>query len=313
MRIAIVYPNDKGAQKWRDAVAALVRDAQVDIWEPGSDWQADYAIGWAPSPEFFASQSRLRAFFTTGAGVEHVIHNPKLPPDLPLIRVEDGGMGPQMVDYCRYEVLHWMQRRDDYAAQQAAGVWKQRAPSSRDEWSIGVFGLGVLGRQVASAFAADGFPVNAYSRSATTAEPNVRVFSEAQGPDQFEAFMRATRVLAILAPLTPQTQDKFDWNALQMLPGGSYVINIARGGLIVDEALLALLDSGHLAGAALDVFRQEPLPPEHRYWTHPKVRITPHVAAITPIGPASTQIVEKIHRLARNEPVTGIVERTRGY
>lgn len=313
MRIAIVYPNDKGAQKWRDAVAVLARDAQVDVWDSGSDWQADYAIGWAPSPEFFTSQPRLRAFFTTGAGVEHVIHNPKLPPDLPVVRVEDAGMGPQMVDYCRYEVLHWMQRRDDYTAQQAAGVWKQHLPSFRDEWSIGVFGFGVLGRQVASAFGADGFPVNAFSRSATTAEPNIRVFSAAQGPEQFEAFMRATRVLVILAPLTPETQDRFDSNALQMLPAGSYVINIARGGLIVDEALLALLDSGHLAGAALDVFRQEPLPREHRYWTHPKVRITPHMAAITPIGPASTQIVAKIQSLARNEPVTGIIERTRGY
>jgi glyoxylate/hydroxypyruvate reductase A len=313
MRVAIVYPNDKGAQKWRDAVATQLRDAQVDVWQAGADWHADYAIGWAPSPEFFASQPRLRAFFTTGAGVEHVINNPKLPPELPVVRVEDGGMGPQMIDYCRYEVLHWMQHRDDYAAQQAAGVWKPLAPAFRDEWSVGVFGFGVLGRQVALAFAADGYPVNAYSRSGTTAEPGVRVFSGAQGSDQFEAFMRATRVLAILAPLTVETQDKFDVKALQMLPAGSYVINIARGGLIVDEALLELLDSGHLAGAALDVFRHEPLPPTHRYWTHPKVRITPHVAAITPIGPASAQIVEKIRRLARNEPVTGIIERTRGY
>lgn len=313
MRIAIVYPNDKGAQHWRDTVATLIRDAQVDIWQPDSNWQADYAIGWAPSPEFFTSQSRLRAFFTTGAGVEHVIHNSKLPPDLPVIRVEDAGMGPQMVDYCRYEVLHWMQHRDEYTAQRAAGVWKQRALSVRDEWSIGVFGFGVLGRQVASAFAADHFPVSAYSRSATTAAPNVRVFSEARGADQFEAFMQATRVLAILAPLTAETQDKFDRETLRMLPAGAYVINIARGGLIVDEGLLELLDSGHLAGAALDVFRQEPLPANHRYWTHPRVRITPHVAAITPIGPASTQIVEKIQRLARNQPVTGIIDRGRGY
>jgi glyoxylate/hydroxypyruvate reductase len=313
MRFAIVYPNEKGAQQWRDAVAALAHDAQVDIWQPNSDWQADYAIGWSPSPEFFASQSRLRAFFSTGAGVEHIIHNPKLPADLPVIRVEDAGMGPQMVDYCRYEVLHWMQHRDEYAAQRAAGVWKQHPPSFREEWSIGVFGFGVLGRQVASAFAADGFPANAYSRSASSAEPSVRVFSAAQGPDQFEAFMRASRVLALLAPLTSETQDKFNLETLQMLPAGAYVINIARGGLIVDEALLELLDSGHLAGAALDVFRREPLPGDHRYWTHPKVRITPHIAAITPIGPATAQIVAKIQRLVRNQPVTGIIERTRGY
>ena len=313
MRIAIVYPNEKGAQRWRDAIAAQLRQAQVDIWQPGSQCQADFAIGWAPSPEFFLSQPGLRAFFTTGAGVEHVINNPKLPAGLPVIRVEDAGMGPQMIDYCRYEVFHWMQRRQEYAEQQAAGVWKQRAPYSRDEWPIGVFGFGVLGRQVASAFAVDGFPVNAYSRSATTAQPNIKVFSEAQGADQFEAFMRATRVLAILAPLTAETQDRFDLKALQMLPAGAYVINIARGGLIVDEALLELLDSGHLAGAALDVFRKEPLPAEHRYWTHPRVRMTPHVAAITLIGPASVQIAEKIRRLMRNEPVSGLVERGRGY
>jgi glyoxylate/hydroxypyruvate reductase A len=313
MRIAIVYPNDKGAQKWRDAVAAQLRDAQVDVWQPGAEWHADYAIGWAPSPEFFLTQPRLRAFFTTGAGVEHVINNPKLPAALPVIRVEDAGMGPQMIDYCRYEVLHWMQRRDEYAEQQAAGVWKPRAPSSREEWPIGVFGFGVLGRQVASAFAADGFQVNAYSRSASDGGPNVKVFAASQGPDQFEAFMRATRVLVILAPLTPETQDKFDLKALQMLPAGANVINIARGGLIVDEALLELLDSGHLGGAALDVFRTEPLPPEHRYWTHPKVRLTPHVAAITLVGPSAVQIAEKIRRLTANEPVSGIVERSRGY
>lgn len=312
MRIAIVYPNEKGAQ-WRDAVAAQLRDAQVDLWQPGVDWHADYAIGWAPSPEFFTSQPRLRAFFTTGAGVEHVINNPKLPTTLPVIRIEDAGMGPQMVDYCRYEVLRWMQRRDEYAEQQAAGVWKQRTPSSRDEWPIGVFGFGVLGRQVASAFAADGFSVNAYSRSASDGGPNVKVFSESQGSGQFEAFLRATRVLAILAPLTAETRDKFDLQALRMLPAGACVINIARGGLIVDEALLELLDSGHLGGAALDVFRTEPLPAEHRYWTHPKVRMTPHAAAITLVGPSAVQIAEKIRRLTANEPVSGIVERARGY
>lgn len=313
MRIAIVYPNEKGAQKWRDAVAAQLPEAQVEIWQPQADGHADYAVGWAPPPAFFASQPRLRAFFTTGAGVENVIGNPELPLDLPVVRVEDAGMGAQMVDYCRYEVLHWMQRRDEYAAYRSAGVWKQHAPAFREEWSIGVFGLGVLGRQVASAFAADGYPVNGYSRSATSAEPNVRIFSDAQGPDQFAAFMSATRVLVIMAPLTVETQDKFDLKTLRMLPPASYVINIARGGLIVDEALLELLDSDHIAGAALDVFRQEPLPPTHRYWTHPKVRITPHVAAITPLGPASKQIVAKIQRLARNEPISGIIERRRGY
>lgn len=311
MRIVIVYGSEK-AQAWRDALASELREAQIDFWRPGSA-PADYAIGWNPPPEFFVDQPRLRAFFSIGAGVEHVLGNPNLPADLPVVRVEDAGMGEQMADYCRYEVLHWMQRRDEYAAQQAAGVWKPLPASHRSEWPVGVFGLGVLGRHVATAFARDGFPVNAFSRSSTVSEPGVRLFSEASGGDQFAAFMRASRVLMILAPLTAETRNKFDLSALQMLPRGGYVINVARGGLIVDDALLELLDSGHLSGAALDVFHQEPLPAQHRFWSHPKVRITPHTAAVTPIGPATKQVVGKIRALERNEPVTGIVERRRGY
>lgn len=312
MRIVIVYGSDK-AQAWRDAIAAHLRDAQVDIWQPGFTQPADYAVGWTPPPQFFIDQPRLRAFFSTGAGVEHVLNNPNLPAELPIVRVEDAGMGEQMVDYCRYEVLRWMQRRDDYAAQQAAGIWRPLPASSRDEWPIGVFGLGVLGRQVAKAFAADGFPVNGLSRSSTVGEPNVQLFCEANGSDQFEAFMRASRVLMIFAPLTPATLNRFDRKALRLLPQGAYVINVARGGLIVDDALLELLDSGHLNGAALDVFHHEPLPRQHRYWTHPKVRITPHTAAVTPIRPAAKQIAEKIRQVANNQPTSGIVERRRGY
>jgi glyoxylate/hydroxypyruvate reductase A len=312
MRIVVVYGSAK-AQAWRDAIAAQFRDAQVDIWQPGFTEPADYAVGWTPPPRFFIDQPRLRAFFSTGAGVEHVLKNPNLPADLPIVRIEDAGMGEQMLDYCRFEVLRWMQRRDEYAAQQAAGVWKPLPEFYRDAWPVGIFGLGVLGRQVASAFAAEGFPVNAFSRSNTTSEPNVRLFSEANGADQFAAFMHATRVLMIFAPLTPATQDKFDRQSLQLLPRGAYVINVARGGLIVDEALLELLDNGHLNGAALDVFRQEPLPAQHRYWTHPKVHMTPHTAAVTPMGPAATQIAQKLTAHAANQAITGVVDRSRGY
>jgi glyoxylate/hydroxypyruvate reductase A len=312
MRIVIVYSSEK-AKAWRDAIAAQLPDAQVDFWQPDYAEQADFAIGWSPPPQFFTSQPRLRAFLTIGAGVEHVVNNPSLPEGLPVVRVEDAGMSEQMVDYCRYAVLRWMQRREEYAAQQAASTWKPLPAAFREEWPIGVFGLGVLGRVVAKAFAGDGFPVNAFSRSNSASEPNVRLFSEAQGADQFEAFMRATRVLTILAPLTEQTRNKFDREALEMLPRGAYVINVARGGLIVDDALLELLDSGHLSGAALDVFHQEPLPKQHRFWLHPKVSLTPHTAAVTPIVPAARQLAAKIRQLANDEPVSGIVERGRGY
>lgn len=312
MRIVIVYSSPKAAA-WRESLAAELPDAQIDVWQPGYTHAADFAVGWSPPPQFFTEQPRLKAFLSVGAGVENILSNPKLPPELPIVRVEDAGMGEQMADYCRYEVLRWMQRRDEYAAQQASALWRPLPAASRAEWPIGVFGLGVLGRKVAATFANDGFPVNAFSRSNLAGDPNVRLFTEARGVDQFEAFMRVTRVLMIFAPLTPETRNKFDRKALQMLPRGAYVINVARGALLVDEALLELLDSGHLHGAALDVFHEEPLPRQHRYWTHPKVSITPHVAAVTPIVPAARQMAAKIQQLSRNEPITGIVERRRGY
>jgi glyoxylate/hydroxypyruvate reductase A len=125
--------------------------------------------------------------------------------------------------------------------------------------------------------------------------------------------MRASRVLVIIAPLTAATQDRFNLETLALLPPSSYVINVARGGLLVEEALIELLDRGHLAGAALDVFRQEPLPPDHPLWSNPKVLITPHVSAITVIGPSARQVAAKVRRLERGEPVSGVVDRTRGY
>jgi glyoxylate/hydroxypyruvate reductase A len=173
--------------------------------------------------------------------------------------------------------------------------------------------MGVLGRQVAATFAAMGFPVNAYARSVHSEDDRITYFAASGGAGDFTAFMRATRVLIILAPLTTATQDRFNLSSLALLPRFSYVINVARGGLLVDEALLELLDSGHIAGAALDVFREEPLPSRHPFWTHPKIRITPHTSAVTLIAPSALQIAGKIHRLQRNEPVSGVVERERGY
>jgi glyoxylate/hydroxypyruvate reductase A len=313
MRITVAHHNPASCQRWRDALACELPDAEVDIWGQGRAGSADYAIAWAaPAKDFFDQHDRLKAFFCTGAGVEKLISSPAMPPALPVIRLEDAGMGAQMADYCVYAVLHWLRRRSEYDEQQRARTWKQLPANDLANWPIGVFGLGVLGVQVAHAFRALGFNVNGFARSAHD-HPGIRAFAEQGGAGDFAAFMRASRVLVILAPLTATTQDRFNRETLALLPPSSYVINVARGGLLVEKDLIELLDSGHLAGAALDVFQQEPLPQDHPLWSHPKVRITPHVSAITIIGPSARQVAEKIRRLERGEPVSGVVDRQRGY
>lgn len=313
MRIVVVHHIPANAQRWREGLARELPDWEVEIWKEPDAGEADYAIGWvAPPAEFFGRQRRLKAFFSTGAGVEKILASSGIPQNLPVIRLEDAGMGIQMADYCIFEVLNWLRRRTEYAEQQRAGVWKSLPAQDAASWPIGVFGFGVLGRQVANAFVSLGFNVNAFARSAHRDE-RITCFAQTGGAGDFRAFMAASRVLIILAPLTPATQDLFNRESLSLLPRGAYVINVARGGLLVEEDLVELLNSDHLAGAALDVFRQEPLPQGHPFWTHPKVRITPHVSAVTVIGPSARQVAEKIRRLERGVAVSGVVDRARGY
>lgn len=313
MRITVAHHNPASCQRWREALARELPEAEVDIWGQGRAGSADYAIAWAaPAKEFFDQNDRLKAFFCTGAGVEKLLSSTAMPASIPVIRLEDAGMGVQMADYCVYAVLHWLRRRSEYDEQQRAHTWKPLPANDFADWPIGVFGLGVLGLQVAAAFRALGFEVNGFARS-THEHPGIRSFAEQGGAGDFAAFMRASRVLIIVAPLTPATQDLFNRETLALLPPSSYVVNVARGGLLVEEDLLELLDSGHLAGAALDVFRQEPLPSDHALWSNPKVRITPHVSAITVIGPSAKQVAEKVRRLERGEQVSGIVDRRRSY
>jgi len=313
MRIVVAHHNPSSCERWRNALAQELPDAEVIIWNEADSREADYAIAWsAPAGQFFARQTRLKAFFSTGAGVEKLVASAFMPADLPVIRLEDAGMGAQMATYCVGAALNWIRQRQDYAAQQQARRWQPLPGEDLADWPVGIFGLGVLGRQVADAFVALGFRVNGYARSAHSL-PGIRCFAESGGEGDFNGFLAATRILVILAPLTPQTRDRFGRDELARLAPHSCVINVARGELLVDDALLALLDGGHLAGAALDVFRQEPLPPDHPFWVHPKIQVTPHVSAITVIGPSARQVAEKIRRLERGESVSGVVDRSRGY
>ena len=308
MRIVVAHPRPEARTQWVRMLGDLLPQAQVEGWTPGSA-PADYAVGWLDAPEFFDEQTKLRAIFSAGAGVDHLMRQPGLPPQLPVVRLEDAGMGPQMVEYCLHEILRVQRRFDDYADAQREGAWRPLPALARSELTIGVFGLGVLGAQVAGALAAFGYRVRGYSRSPKTID-GVDCFDERRG---LQAFLGGCRMLVLLAPLTESTRGLFDTERLGWLPAGAWLVNVARGPLIVDEALLAALDGGHLAGATLDVFGEEPLPPGHPFWLHPKVRITPHVSAMTLVEESAPQVARKILALERGEAVGGLVDRGQGY
>jgi glyoxylate/hydroxypyruvate reductase A len=309
LRLLLHIPSQKTADEWRAAFARALPDAELGMWAPGLEWEADYAAFWHPPRDLLAGQTRLKAAFNLGAGVDAALKALALPPGVPLVRLEDAGMGRQMDEYVTWAVLRYFRRLDEYAAQQTHSQWKLHRPRKHAEFTVGMMGLGVLGARVAQTLLRLGFPVLGWSASRKTVE-GVHCFA---GAAELEAFLADTQALVCLLPLTPDTAGLLNRGTLGKLPRGAYLVNVARGGLVVDDDLLALLDAGHLAGATLDVFHEEPLPASHRFWQHPKVFITPHCSAITSIDDSVAQVAGKIDRLERGEVISGIVDLQRGY
>lgn len=299
--------TDTKAEPWLQGLQAALPDATISVWQPGAP-QADYAVVWAPPQQFVDEQAALQALFNIGAGVDALLKL-RLPAGMRVVRLDDAGMAVQMAEYVCHAVIRHFREFDAYESDMQAGRWGYRKPRLRSEFPVGVMGLGVLGERVARALTQFDFPVNGWSRSPKAIE-GVRGFSGTEG---FNDFLAASRVLVNLLPLTPDTQDIMDRETLSRLQPGAYVVNVARGAHLVEDDLLALVDSGHVAGATLDVFRQEPLPAGHPFWSHPRIVATPHTSARTLREESIAQIARKMRALERGEAVAGVVDPGRGY
>ncbi|MBI2751057.1 MAG: glyoxylate/hydroxypyruvate reductase A [Burkholderiales bacterium] len=299
--------TDTASEPWLQGLRAALPEADVSLWAPGAA-PADYAVVWAPPQAFFDEQVQLQAVFNIGAGVDALLKL-RLPHQAKIVRLDDAGMSVQMAEYVCHAVIRHFREFDAYEADTSQGKWSFRKPRARADFPVGIMGLGVLGARVARSLAQFEFPVNGWSRSPKAVD-GVQCFS---GADGFNDFLAASRVLVCLLPLTADTRDIMNRDNLSRLQAGGYVINVARGAHLVEDDLLALLDSGHLAGATLDVFRTEPLPAGHPFWAHPKITVTPHTSARTLRSESIAQIAGKIAALRCGEAVAGVVDRGQGY
>lgn len=301
---------DTRIEPWLRDFQAALPEASFSDWLSTRDAtpQADYAVVWAPPQSFFDQQSSLKAVFNIGAGVNAILALPRVP-DIPIVRLEDAGMAAQMADYVAHAVLRHFREFDAFEMTAKHGEWKRRKPLKRSDFPIGILGIGALGSHVARVMHALQFPVLGWSNSRKLIE-GVRGF---HGVAQLDAFLAQTRILVCLLPLTPETQDIINARNIAKLLPQAFIINVARGAHVVDADLLSAIESGHVAGAALDVFRNEPLPAEHAFWKSPKIQITPHISAVTLREESVAQIADKMRALERGEAVSGIVDRVRGY
>ncbi len=221
----------------------------------GKPLDARYAVVWLPPPELFAVERGLRAVFNAGAGVERLLAMPSLPAGLPILRLVDAGMAPKMAEYACFFIARITRGLHRFGGPNAERDWNVDRPRGVPP-TVGVLGLGAIGARIASAVAMFGYPVRGWSRTAKPLD-GIDCFA---GMQRLDEFLAGTNILVDALPLTGDTRDLLNRAHLSKLPAGSHLINVGRAGTIVDDDLLALLDSGHLAGAVLDVFRTEPLP-----------------------------------------------------
>ncbi|MCA3323777.1 MAG: glyoxylate/hydroxypyruvate reductase A [Roseomonas sp.] len=298
-------------QDWKAALLAVDPSLDIRLFpDAGDPAEIEAAVVWTAHDMMeLRRYPNLKLIVSMGAGVDHLLRPPGPPPGIPVARLKDVLLTSAMAEWVLLNVLRFHRQDPEYRALQQRKEWLELSAPSTAERRIGILGIGELGSASARVLTSLGFPVMGWSRSAKTL-PGVQTF---HGADGLMAMAKQSDILICLLPLTPQTRGVLNARLLSALPRGAYVINGARGGHMVAEDMLAALDSGHIAGAALDVFEPEPLPPESAFWSHPKVFLTPHAASITIPSSVAPQVVENIHNMRVGRPLINLVDFSLGY
>jgi glyoxylate/hydroxypyruvate reductase A len=282
--------------QWLELLRTALPDERVET-TAGDASAVDVAIVANPPEGALRGLPNLRLIQSLWAGVDRLLADTSIPPEVPLARMVDPAMNEAMAETALWAVLSLQRDFVDYAAQQRERCWRQHPQRRADETTVAVLGLGQMGRAVARRLAANGYAIAGWS----TRE------------GRLDELLAASDIVVNLLPLTPATRGLFDTRRLAAMRRGASLVNLARGAHVVDADLLASLDAGQLRHAVLDVFHTEPLPADHPFWSHPRVTVLPHVAAQTDPRSAAAIAAANVKRLRAGEPVANLVDRARGY
>lgn len=297
----------------RDCIQGIQQnDAEIElrVWpDVGNHDDIQFAMVWRHPPGELQRYPNLKCIASLGAGVDHILSDPHLPLHVPIVRVVDKHMAVDITQYVVAMTLSYIKRLTHWQQCQQQNRWCKQPPFNFAQRQIGIMGLGFLGKKAANALHDLGLHVTGWSRTKKVSD-KIQCFS---GTQEFELFLSQSDVLICMLPLTSQTENILNKDTFTHLPFGAYLINLARGHHLVEADLLAALESGQLSGACLDVFRQEPLPKKHPFWTHPKIQVTPHIASVTNPLTIAPQLVENYHRALKGFELLNQVDITRGY
>lgn len=302
--------NNKDPKPWAKALREKLPTATIEVFPDVTvSAKVDYIICWKPETDAFQQFPNLKVVQSLGAGVEHITETNELSASITLTRIVDPQLAVDMWEFVLAIVMSRLKLLPTYAQQQARKKWEQHTYRRIPETTIGVLGLGKIGALVARNFAHLGFPVVGWSNS----QKEIEGVESHTGQDGFSNCLSQTAILINILPLTPDTEGILNQKSLSLLKKRAYLINVGRGGHLVEEDLIPLIDHGQLSGAFLDVFHTEPLPTPHPFWEHPKVTITPHIASLTNVETAVEQLVENYRRFKTGKQLLHVVSLKKGY
>lgn len=306
----ILFHSDASDPRWPEALRHALPDFEVRRTldgVPPEDVAA--AVVWKHPPGLLEPLTNLKLIQVLGAGVDHFLADKRLPKGVPIARLVDPGLAARMREYVLLHVLALHRRLPETVRAQREGRWDFIHPKPPETTCVGILGLGELGRACTEMLAAFGFEVVGWSQSPRSD----LAFATYAGAAELPAFLARCDILVLLLPLTARTRDLVNARFLEDVRPGAALINVGRGALIDDAALLVALDGGRLRHAVLDVFRQEPLPPQHPFRTHPRVTLTPHNSSATKPDTAIAQVTENIRRAVSGREPLHLVDPHAGY
>ena len=308
--MALLYKSDPvRGERWQALFAEHAPDIEWRAWpDIGDPAEIDYLAAWLAPDDLEQLLPNLKVLFAVSAGVDQ-LDLARLPAQLPVVRLLDPGITRGMCEYASWAVLSLHRDMLRYRQQQLARCWQAHLLQPAANRRVSVMGRGAPAQQILATLAPLGFALSGWARSPHQL-PGVECFA---GEAQLPAFLNQCDILLCVLPLTEQTQGILNRRLFAQLPKGAALINMGRGGHLVEEDLLQALASGQLSGAVLDVVQEEPAPADHPFWGHPQIMLTPHIAAMTQPDSAFAVLLENIRRHQRGEPMLGEVDRSKGY
>jgi glyoxylate/hydroxypyruvate reductase A len=306
MSVLVISPGRDPAP-WVEALKKETPGINVYAYPEAHDpEEIEYVISWKHPRGIFKHYPNLKAIASMGGGVDHITSDPEIPKNVVITRIIDDQLSEDMSDFVLALVMDDIR---NISFHHSIHTWKPIQYKRIEEEHIGIMGLGIMGSAVAQTLLKNRFNVSGWCKTPKKLA-GINTYS---GEKQLEKFLNRSTILICLLPLTQETENILNKELFEKLPKGAYIINVARGQHLMEYDLLEMIDKGHISGASLDVFRTEPLPQEHPFWDHPKIKITPHIASITNPNKVVHQLIDNYRRMKDGKKLINTIERRLGY